>query len=81
MTPSLAPIERIEAQRAPRPSSAMVLRYRWRQRSHMMRIEKRSPSINAVSMEARPGAITGMSSSERAAARPESLMVSMHTAS
>ena len=47
----------------------------------MVRMEKRSPSISAVSMETLPGPNTGMSSTERSAATPESLMVSMHTAS
>ena len=47
----------------------------------MMRIEKRSPNISAVSIAARPGPITGMSRTDRSAASPESLIVSMQTAS
>ena len=43
-------------------------------------MEKRSPSISAVSMDTLPGPNTGMSSTERKAATPESLMVSTHTA-
>ena len=39
------------------------------------------PSISAVRYEQRPGPMTGMSSIERRAFTPESLMVSMQTAS
>lgn len=46
----------------------------------MATIEKRLPSIIAISIEARPGPITGIVSSERSAAMPESLIVSMQTA-
>ena len=40
----------------------------------MVRIEKRSPSINATRTDKRPGPNTGMSRTERSALTPESLI-------
>jgi len=48
---------------------------------HCASTENFEPRLSANSIEARPGDTTGMSSTERSAVMPESLMVSMHTAS
>ena len=62
------------------PSSSSAFLYSGFHRLAMVMMEKRSPNINAQSIAARPGPNTGMSSTERSAATPESLMVSTHTA-
>ncbi|MNG34825.1 hypothetical protein D3C84_1214070 [compost metagenome] len=57
-----------------------VFSYSGNHSSHMVMMLNFLPSMQAVWKAAMPGAITGMSSRERRAARPESLTVSMHTA-
>ena len=71
---------RTEAHLWCRPSSSSAFLYNGFQRLAMVRMENRSPSISAVSIDTLPGPNTGMSSTLRNAATPESLMVSMHTA-
>ena len=64
-----------------KPNSSRAFLYKGFQRLAMVMMEKFSPNIKALSIDTLPGPTTGMRNTERRAATPESLMVSMHTAS